>query len=107
MAYRACLSGKAGLTCGAHGHGRSVNSKGAAGLVQFLAGGDRRKLQALSSPVEKNHRIKRWFLGDLPPPGYKFMHGANEFSYRLMSISCYSAQERVAAIRMKSRQTNA
>ena len=100
MAYR----GKAGLIGGARGHGRSVNSKGAAGPVEFLNGGDRRKAQALSSPVEKNHRIKRWFARDLLPRG-RPMRGANRFSYRLMPIRRCSAQERVAAIGIKSRQT--
>ena len=45
MAQRARVAGKArrvkaGLVGGAHGHGRSVNSKAAVGLVQLLAGGD-------------------------------------------------------------------
>ena len=86
------------------GHARSVNSKGAAGLVQLLNGGDLRKLQALSSPVEKNHRIKRWFARDLLPGG-RPMRGANGFSYRLMPIRRCRAQERIAAIGIKSRQT--
>ena len=51
MAQRARVAGKghrgkAGFIGVAHGHGPSVNSKGAAGWVQFLAGGDRRKAQA-------------------------------------------------------------
>ena len=51
MAQRTRAAGKAcrvkaGLVGGAHGFGRSVNSKAAAGLVQFLNSGERRKAQA-------------------------------------------------------------